>query len=44
MLDGFDKITIENTMTKETLAVITDEEITTTSDEIVVRMRPVYQD
>ena len=44
MLDGYDRIIVENTVTGETLAVITDDEVTTASNEIVVRMRPVYDE
>ena len=42
MLDGIDRIIVENIKTKEVLAEITENEITTASEEIVVRMRPVY--
>ena len=42
MLEGIDRIVVENVETGEVLAVITDDEITTASDEIVVRLRPVY--
>ena len=42
MFDGIDRIVIENIKTNEVLAEITENEITTASEEIVVRMRPVY--
>jgi len=42
MFDGIDRIVIENIKTNEVLAEITEGEITTASEEIVVRMRPVY--
>lgn len=42
MLNNVDRIVVENTRTGETLAVITEDEVTTASEEIVVRMRPIY--
>ena len=42
MLKEVDRIVVENIRTGEALAVITDDEITTASDEIVVRLRPIY--
>ena len=42
MFEDIDRIIVENTRTGEVLAVITEDEVTTASDEIVVRMRPVY--
>ena len=39
MLVGSDCVIVENTATGEVLAVITDKEITTASDVIVVKMR-----
>lgn len=42
MLEGIDRVIVENITTGEALAVITDDEVTTASDEIVVRMRPIY--
>ena len=42
MLEGIDRIIVENITTGEVLAVITNDEVTTASEEIVVRMRPIY--
>ena len=42
MLERIDRITVENIATGEVLAVITNQEVTTASDDIVVRMRPQY--
>lgn len=44
MLEGVDRIIVENVTTGEVLAAITHEEVTTASNEIVVRMRPIYED
>ena len=44
VLGGIDRIIVENITTGEVLAVITDDEVTTASNEIVVRMRPIYKD
>lgn len=41
VFEGIDRIIVENIRTGEVLAVITQHEVTTASDEIVVRMRPV---
>lgn len=42
MLEDFDRVIVENIKTGEVLAVITDTEIDTASEDIVVRLRPVY--
>lgn len=42
MLEGIDRITVMNAKTSEELAVITPDEITTSSDDVVVILRPVY--
>ena len=42
MFEGIDRIIVENIKTKEVLAVITEKEVNTASDEIVVRMQPNY--
>lgn len=42
MLESIDRIIVENITTGEVLAVITNQEVTTASDDIVVRMRPQY--
>jgi len=43
MLKDVDRIIVENIKTGERLAVITEDEITTASKDIVVRLRPVYE-
>lgn len=44
MLEGIDRVIVENITTGEVLAVITDDKVTTASDEIVVRMRAICKD
>lgn len=44
MFRDIDRLIVENVKTGEVLATITDDEISTASEDIVVRMRPVYDE